>query len=1416
MWFKNRHILHSVLLKVVFIAIFIATGNAMFAQIRFIENKGQWNSSVIYRAELKGGNAYIENNQVRYDFIDGNTLKNIHDHTNNNPYIRDQAVFMTYLGANANASATSGQAFPEYYNFYLGNNPSLWKSGVNAYNGLYIKGVYNNIDLDITGSGDAIKYTYYIGKNGSPASITMQYQGADSIKILSDGLHVYTHLNQIIEQTPYAYQQNGLQKITVPCDYQIDGNVVSFSFPKGYNQNLPLVIDPTVIFATFSGSTADNWGFTGTYDSLGDGYSGGTVYGIGYPTKYGLDSTPVEPNFQGGDTALHTTEYDVSRDAGIIKYSPHGDTMLFATYLGGKKGNEQPHSMVVDAQDNLVVFGTTSSSDFPVTSTAYQKTINGSRFTIYVTKFAQDGRKLLASTFLGGDSMNGLNGYLPTTWYGDESHENVSPLGYNYGDIVRGEVISDNSSNIYVGTCTQSKNFPVTAGAAQTTFGGGFQDGCVFKLSSDFSKLIWSTFVGGSSWDAVFSIQLDSADDVFATGGTNSPYFLHDTGAYQQAYKGSVNGFVCKISADGSKFLHGTYIGKADYNQSYFVQLDQNQNVFIYGQTRDTGFPVANYKYINPHTGQFLAKFNNSLSKLLISTTFGYNPSKRMIPNISPSAFLVDDCGKVYISGWGGLINDSLLYGQYRLGHGGEVYGMPTTTNAYERSTSSGNGGAGFYVAVFATNLDTLLYGSFFGGSDWSSEEHVDGGTSRFDKRGVMYQSVCGGCGGYSNFPMPKGIKVWSDSNRSYNCNNLLFKVDLGIPLNQAQFTTRGFTCSGSTITFKNLSTAANSYLWNFGDGTTSTLQSPTHVYDTVKPYLVTLITTNYNSCILHDTFHENVTVYDYTSAHFTYQKQTCSFTVYFNTFDDTAATYSWNFGDGSPISTAVDPVHTYKKAGYYTVTLLTDSGTRCADTFKVKIFINRPAPAFVITQCKHNVNFINQSTGASGYTWYINSDTFIEVNPQYQFPDTGHYPVTLIAYDTANCSITLDTYVYIYDQGLSSFSDSVPKCGGMVSFKHTGVLVASTHWTFGDGGTSNLANPAHTYTQPGTYTVKLITDSGTSCMDSTTQTVTVNIVKPGFTFTVCHNTVSLTNTSSGAVNYNWLFGGKDTSSRVNPVYTFPDTGKYMVKLTASDSVCSDTTSQIVNLSAYVPKFTSYTDTCSGEVYFLNVSKNVKSFLWLFGDGTSDTAANPPAHNYNSDSFFTVTLIAPPNTACADTFKAKVKPVLPPKAAFISNKDTCNTLMQFFNNSYRAYTSFWEFGDGNTDTARNPQHAFPGNGTYNVTLIINKSSTCIDSAKEQVTYYNFPYDNLVIPNVITANNDGVNDIFTISGFDGKCAEYELKIFNRWGQLLYDYVGSDVQWNGNASDGTPLPPGTYYYLFKSTPTGEREGTITLIR
>ena len=286
----------------------------------------------------------------------------------------------------------------------------------------------------------------------------------------------------------------------------LDSNLVGFNI-QNYSPHDTLTIDPIVIFSTFSGSKADNFGFTGTFNPAGNGFSGGTVYAPGYPTTTGA----FQVNYGGGldtyDAQNNMLEY--GRDVGILKYTPDGKKLVWCTYPGGKN-NEQPHSMIVNSKDELIVFGTTASSDFPITSDAYDTVYHG-QGDIYITIFSEDGSKLIASTYIGGSGRDGFNGNQPYV-------EPTGPLSYNYGDAYRGEVIVDDSDNVFVASCTQSLDLKVKS-PFQSKF-GGVQDGLVMKLSPDLKKLDWMSFLGGSDQDAAYGIHLDSKQNIFVCGGT--------------------------------------------------------------------------------------------------------------------------------------------------------------------------------------------------------------------------------------------------------------------------------------------------------------------------------------------------------------------------------------------------------------------------------------------------------------------------------------------------------------------------------------------------------------------------------------------------------------------------------------------------------------------------------------------------------------------------------------------------------------------------------------------------------------------------------------------------------------------------------------------------------------------------------
>src|SRR5690606_935915 len=221
--------------------------------------------------------------------------------------------------------------------------------------------------------------------------------------------------------------------------------------------------------------------------------------------------------------------------------------------------------------------------------------------------------------------------------------------------------------------------------------------------------------------------------------------------------------------------------------------------------------------YHNLNSGQFIQKFSTDLSTLEFSTRFG---SGRGLPDISPTAFLVNDCNNLYVAGWGGVVNSQTNHWQ------SNTIGMPTTPDALQSRTS----GCDFYFMVLTADPSASLYGHFLSGN--SSRTHVDGGTSRFDKGGIVYHAVCAGCQAFnatgqptSDFPTTAG--AWSNLNRSPNCNNAAFKFDLASL--RARFITNSETldapnvrqvCLPDAIVFQNRSVGGDRYQRDRGDGT--------------------------------------------------------------------------------------------------------------------------------------------------------------------------------------------------------------------------------------------------------------------------------------------------------------------------------------------------------------------------------------------------------------------------------------------------------------------------------------------------------------------------------------------------------------------------------------------------------------------
>ncbi|HZF99771.1 MAG TPA: hypothetical protein VEY71_02165, partial [Chitinophagales bacterium] len=537
--------------------------------------------------------------------------------------------------------------------YFQGNDPSRWAGSVNGFTSVRYHEVYPGIDLHYYVKDGLVKYDFILKANADPTQIKLRYNGVDRLEMKNGHVYVYTSVGHAVETAPVSIQQDGTN---VKSKYKLEGNDVSFEFPLGYNKFQQLTIDPTLIFSTYSGSTADNFGFTATYDNGGNMYLGGLVNASSgaYPTTVGAFQTTW-----GGGSTTSGTLYPT--DMAITKFNADGTARIYSTYLGGSD-NDTPHSMFVNSLGQLVVYGRTYSSNFPTTPGCYDNSynLNGD---ISITVFNADGTGLVGSTFVGGLGEDGTNGTAEPTLGND--------LKRNYADDARGEVVCDANNNIYVASCTFSDNFPVSGGAVQTLYGGA-QDGVTFKLDASAANLLYSTYLGGSQADACYSLDLKTSDNtVYVSGGTRSANFpIAASGGLNPTYIGGYSdGFVLRLNTAASAVLNATFLGTDLEDQSYFVKLDVNENVYVAGTTYGA-YPVTPGVYTDPNSGQYITKFPPALDTIIWSTVVGNGNGE---PNLSITAFLVDTCENVYVCGWGGNLFFTPPF------QTNDMFGMPVT-----------------------------------------------------------------------------------------------------------------------------------------------------------------------------------------------------------------------------------------------------------------------------------------------------------------------------------------------------------------------------------------------------------------------------------------------------------------------------------------------------------------------------------------------------------------------------------------------------------------------------------------------------------------------------------------------------------------------------------------------------------------
>ena len=967
----------------------------------FVENKGQWPTDVRYRADLPGGFLFLKTSGFHYAFYDTRETARRHAAAPTDepvlPTVRAHGVAVAFAGASPTPQLEARNPVATAYNYFLGNDPARWAGGVTGFSEVVYHNLYPGIDLRVFAYYETLKYEFLVQPGADPGQIKLAYEGADQLMLTDNRLRIQTSVNEFRENAPYSYVSRTAANdegtaVEVATHWTLNGTTARFTFPNGYDKTLPLTVDPELVFVSFTGSVADNFGHTATYDADGNTYVAGSVWGAGFPTTTGA----FQVNYAG------------NTDIGVMKFSPDGSAILFSTILGGSEA-DLPHSAIVNSKGELLILGSTASLDYPTTAGAFQRKLTaqkGQEIAVYgsylpyrnaadmvITRLQKDGKALTGSTLLGGSYNDGLNLYTA----------NAAAIR-NYADEFRSEVIVGPDDAVYVAGTTQSPDFPVTDGSVQT----GFSDGIVCKLSADLKQLQWATRISGDLADEAYSLRLATDSSLYVCGSTFSTN-LGTAGAWQTELAGINDGFIARLK-DG-KIVAISYLGTPNSDMANLLDIGPGDVPHVLGLTRGI-YPVSAGVYSNPRSGQFIHALSPDLSKTVFSTIFG---SARDLagrttiqgPDIAPTAFLVNTCGNIYVAGWGGIVNSSKGYN-----NASSTYGLPVTPDAYQPTTNGSN----FWIGVLERGAKSLLYGTFIGDVRPlapSDGDHVDGGTSRFDKNGVIYHASCS-CRSNS---FPATATAAAKKRGNGNCNNVALKFDtdrLKAAFDTYEGTRKNVVkgCTPLTLNFQNTSIGGRRYEWLIGGKIVATSPiSATQTFTTPGSYTVVLRAYNPLNCLLVDSTNQVIEV---GTADFRVSKDTTLCPDKPVTLTASGGVrYSWTGSTtlADPTSSSIS-VMSSGSALTYQVSMTNAAGCTVSKSVSVRSDGSfRPnVTAESTPDCSQptRLAFTNQNPGAERYVWVMgNGDTLRTPLPdQFRYAHSGSYTVVVTAYK-GGCSLS-------------------------------------------------------------------------------------------------------------------------------------------------------------------------------------------------------------------------------------------------------------------------------------------------------------------------------------------------------------------------------------------------------------------------
>jgi hypothetical protein len=693
----------------------------------FIANRGQVNGKVAYYGRGAGHTTYFTRNEIVLGMskTEGKTDSTKHGigklkalsgkpQIRKIPDIRTSYLRIGMAGMNRDVQVVPQDLQPWKVNYFIGNDPRKWHTNIPTYKAVLYQNAYPGIDIRFYSINSQLEYDIIVKAGADPSRVKFHYAGARDMRLTKAGdLAIRLDTGELIQKKPQIYQEINGKKVLCAGSFtlrearrstwnskdlahlgHVAGNVRQFmcSFDVGnYRKDLPLIIDPTLVYSTFLGGSG-NWGILAgdtavgiSIDAHGDAYVTGLAYSSDFPVTSGAFQTSPKSSYYS--------------NAFVTKIAPGGASLVYSTYLGGsgtsQVGGEEGVGIAIDAKGDAYVTGVTGSSDFPVTSGAFQitnKALPQSGHNAFVTEISPGGSTLVYSTYLGG------SGALP----GD-------------GEWAHGIAI-DSKGDAYVTGETFSPDFPVTSGAFQITnkaFRNFSGNAFVTEIAPGGASLVYSTYLGGSGTpygDVEFAnhIAVGAKDDTYLTGRTYSHHLPVTSGAFQASLNSSMrNAFVTGIAPVGSTLIKPAYWGGDGSDRlgdaAEGIAVDAKGDAYVTGHTTSCDFPVTSGAFqasLNSVMGNaFVTEISPDGSTLVYSTYLG--GSGGFGGGEFANGIAVDASGNTYVTG--------LTYS----------YDFPVTYGAFQTTNKAFFiFGCNAFITEIAPGGGGLVYSTYLGGGE--------------------------------------------------------------------------------------------------------------------------------------------------------------------------------------------------------------------------------------------------------------------------------------------------------------------------------------------------------------------------------------------------------------------------------------------------------------------------------------------------------------------------------------------------------------------------------------------------------------------------------------------------------------------------------------------------------------------------